>query len=109
MKTLIIIAFALLPTAAPALTSLELQLCASRGDIAEFVMEAHQNGVPMSQQIAVVVGDGTRDPRLVDALLAVLTRAYDEPEYFTEQMRLGAIRRFRDAAERDCLHEMLGN
>lgn len=97
LKALVIAAALALPVVAHAKTP--VGNCVEFGDLAENIMTARQNNLPMSQLMAIADDAG---PEGAELMRAVVIYAYQQPIFSTDRFKREAIATFRNEAELAC-------
>jgi len=69
--------------------------------IAQAIMTAHQQGLPMSM-VVHAVEEASSDRAIGDYVTRLVIRAYAQPRYATELSKIEEIREFRDRAYVEC-------
>lgn len=97
LKALVIAAALALPVTAHAQNTAEN--CAQFGQLAESIMTARQNNVPMSR-LMEIANDASPDGAAM--MRAIVVYAYQQPIFLTDDFRREAIATFRNEAELAC-------
>lgn len=86
---------------APAQTDDEavMQLCTNVGSFAETVMTHRQSGTAMSQLMGLMATD---DLDAMAYMRAIIKDAYNQPQFYTDEMQADAVKRFRNSSESLC-------
>lgn len=88
------------PTKFQTTTAEHLKLCGSWGRFAELAMQAHQRGVPMTDQMAL-----SPDPRAYELTL----EAYQSERFQTQRQQEIAATTYRDKTSAECLMALADN
>lgn len=76
-----------------------MEICSSYEDLAENIMSARQNGVGMSEMMAIADGDSVA--------IAMVTDAFNQPSYSTDSVQQSVIRDFADEVASECYRVLL--
>jgi hypothetical protein len=98
-KLLSTIALCAVMSPAAALT-IPKEACALFGDIAGAVMEAHQRGISIAGPLASIPAD--TPPEWVEYIEAIVSKAREEPIWYSDGMRQKAVDDFVETFELDC-------
>ncbi|MEM9967584.1 MAG: hypothetical protein AAF755_05730 [Pseudomonadota bacterium] len=96
-KTCLCIAL-FIPMTAPFASAQEAGICEQAGNIAEVIMMARQEGVPLSQVVKIAKESFNEEKAVVD--MAVL--AYEQPRYSSAAVKQQTIQDFRNNVELAC-------
>ena len=80
-----------------------LEYCTRFGELAEVIMKTRQNNRPMSGLLKVLeyMNDKTINNMVI--------MAYDEPAYYTEELKNDKVKRFRNKAFKECYPALSNN
>lgn len=96
----IILAALLVPTPSVAAQSDWKDACEAASTLAEQIMKARQNGVPMAAQMNMTKAEPN------DLVEALIIDAYDKPRFESDKHQMRLIEDFRDEAYLKCAKTM---
>lgn len=92
--------------ATPASSGTATEMCAALGTMAEKIMTARQNEVPLS--ISLSITEGVEEPFKTLATSVILD-AYRLPGYESLSLQRQAVKNFRNRWEVRCIESLVGN
>lgn len=99
-------AYAATPTPV-SITSEQVELCRSIGELAAVIMEGRQNGSSYASLYAVTMENENKSIR--DLSISMIDTAFMIDRFQSQKFRTEAVQNFRNIWEQECIKVMLGS
>lgn len=78
------------------------KLCELHSKSAKYIMEARQNGAPMSDAMKIA-SNGDSGPKLKELMRSIVVSAYETPRFGSKQLKDSAVSEFENKVYLSCI------